>query len=504
MALTKASYSMIQGAVANVLDFGADSTGVASSTVAFQAAIDSLTNGGGVYVPQGTYLLNVTNGVSLDNNITMFGDGAASIIRFSTQDSFRTDGKSNIVIKDIKFKNENARLYFNNCTNVQMLSCYGDGALTTTGDLTQQGFWFAGCRDVLVENCQLVNYYNGVYLSEKDYPTNPSAFPCERVTVRGGSIIQTSHGLTNQYPTGVYGYQVRFLHVDGVYFQDIKPKTGATSLYIGYGVYEGDGTLGNLTEVKVTNCSFANIDANTETFIGILTSVSRDTVVDSCTFRMAGGIGFDRGSRNTQISNCFFDNASCYSGESTGVTSYNIFTFVNNFVINNPTTTGVIVQNTSASGFLRNTIIANNFFKNLGFGALWLRGVDFASVTDNYFEDCNTTGNANDFYAGAINFFGCTNGLVDGNTIIQGLSGQLLYGVTSANPTHAINITQNNRISGVNTSILRPLTAPPTVGSWTTGQFISNWTPSAGGTPGWVCVTGGTPGTWKAMANLAV
>lgn len=27
--------------------------------------------------------------------------------------------------------------------------------------------------------------------------------------------------------------------------------------------------------------------------------------------------------------------------------------------------------------------------------------------------------------------------------------------------------------------------------------------PAGGGAPGWVCVTGGTPGTWKAMASLA-
>ena len=30
-----------------------------------------------------------------------------------------------------------------------------------------------------------------------------------------------------------------------------------------------------------------------------------------------------------------------------------------------------------------------------------------------------------------------------------------------------------------------------------------NTTPVAGGTPGWVCITAGAPGTWKAMANLA-
>jgi hypothetical protein len=46
-------------------------------------------------------------------------------------------------------------------------------------------------------------------------------------------------------------------------------------------------------------------------------------------------------------------------------------------------------------------------------------------------------------------------------------------------------------------------TAPPTVGTWKRGDIVFNKTPSAGGTPGWVCVTAGTPGTWKAMANVA-
>jgi hypothetical protein len=46
-------------------------------------------------------------------------------------------------------------------------------------------------------------------------------------------------------------------------------------------------------------------------------------------------------------------------------------------------------------------------------------------------------------------------------------------------------------------------TAPPTAGTWVHGDIMLNTTPSAGGTPGWVCTTAGTPGTWKAMANVA-
>lgn len=68
MSLTKATYSMIQGAAYNVLDFGADPTGVASSVAAFTAAV---ANGGTVYVPSGTYKLD--NKISItENNTTLW------------------------------------------------------------------------------------------------------------------------------------------------------------------------------------------------------------------------------------------------------------------------------------------------------------------------------------------------------------------------------------------------------------------------------------------------
>lgn len=45
--------------------------------------------------------------------------------------------------------------------------------------------------------------------------------------------------------------------------------------------------------------------------------------------------------------------------------------------------------------------------------------------------------------------------------------------------------------------------SPPAYGTWARGDQCVNPLPSAGGTPGWVCVTGGAPGTWKAMASIA-
>ena len=80
MSLTKVSYSMIRGAVANVLDFGAIGNGTTDDTAAIQAAINSLSvTGGVVYLPTNTYkitapLTNTKSGVSL------VGDGSAATI----------------------------------------------------------------------------------------------------------------------------------------------------------------------------------------------------------------------------------------------------------------------------------------------------------------------------------------------------------------------------------------------------------------------------------------
>lgn len=78
MALTKVSYSMIQGAVYNVLDYGADLTGLTDSTQAIENAIIAAGDGGAVFFPAGTYKTTSTiNG----SNRVLFGVGEASIIK---------------------------------------------------------------------------------------------------------------------------------------------------------------------------------------------------------------------------------------------------------------------------------------------------------------------------------------------------------------------------------------------------------------------------------------
>jgi hypothetical protein len=45
--------------------------------------------------------------------------------------------------------------------------------------------------------------------------------------------------------------------------------------------------------------------------------------------------------------------------------------------------------------------------------------------------------------------------------------------------------------------------AAPASGPWNQGDILWNNAPTAGGTLGWVCVSSGSPGTWKAIAGIA-
>lgn len=109
MSLTKVSYSMIQGAVVNALDFGADPTGVADSASAIQAALDyagSLTipdtpfsgygyvvkGGTTVFFPAGQYKTTAT--LTVPQNVSVEGAGKYSTVIRPTVDGqvMRNDG----------------------------------------------------------------------------------------------------------------------------------------------------------------------------------------------------------------------------------------------------------------------------------------------------------------------------------------------------------------------------------------------------------------------------
>lgn len=81
MSLTKATYSMIEGAPVNVLDYGAVGNGVANDTAAFNAAI-AAAGSQSIYVPEGTYLITgtVTGSFFSYGGVTISGGSVVSIV----------------------------------------------------------------------------------------------------------------------------------------------------------------------------------------------------------------------------------------------------------------------------------------------------------------------------------------------------------------------------------------------------------------------------------------
>ena len=111
MSLTKATYSMIEGAVVNVLDYGADNTGTNDNAAAIRLALDyagSLTRGATVLFPEGTYkvlstvFIPTTTGIVLrGENAILEGQGAGvgTILETGAQ-AYSTGGTSNFTFNE--------------------------------------------------------------------------------------------------------------------------------------------------------------------------------------------------------------------------------------------------------------------------------------------------------------------------------------------------------------------------------------------------------------------
>jgi len=93
----------------------------------------------------------------------------------------------------------------------------------------------------------------------------------------------------------------------------------------------------------------------------------------------------------------------------------------------------------------------------------------------------------NNFVNGLVTSITTVNG--DGNVISARLLGNLF---------------NNGARNTVGKASISESASAPTTGTWDRGDRVYNSSPSAGGTVGWVCVSGGTSGTWKAFGNIDV
>lgn len=128
MGLTKVTFSMIDGAAINVIDYGADPTGVADSAAAIQAAIDAAPAQGTIVFAPGTYLISQT--ITLKDSIVIDGGGAVIKAKDATnfEQMLLASSKSYVQIQNIRLNankagrssGQNVRfmgLVFDGCTD---------------------------------------------------------------------------------------------------------------------------------------------------------------------------------------------------------------------------------------------------------------------------------------------------------------------------------------------------------------------------------------------------
>lgn len=113
-------------------------------------------------------------------------------------------------------------------------------------------------------------------------------------------------------------------------------------------------------------------------------------------------------------------------------------------------------------------------------------------------------------YAGYVGFLGFVNlngageaGVISGNYCFESPVGKIVSA-----PRQGVVAFSNYNQSGAmidyqNLVAIGRASAAPTTGTYAAGSIVYNSSPSAGGTVGWVCVTSGTPGTWKTFGTIA-
>jgi hypothetical protein len=204
MSLTKATYAMINGAVANVLDYGADPTGATASDAAIAAALASGSKH--VYFPQGTY--KTTAVINRPNSVRMFGDGPSASVISAAHNGIIVDtspavlsGDSYNTLEDIGFTNAAT---YNSSIGIKLTNMNQPSikrVRVTGGPVIGMQLVFVlngEFEEISVTDCTDVGIY--LYSAGLATGTNRNAFKCiNNNYCHEGIVVDTAGGLCNVF-----------------------------------------------------------------------------------------------------------------------------------------------------------------------------------------------------------------------------------------------------------------------------------------------------------------
>jgi hypothetical protein len=497
MSLTKATYSMISGAVGNVLDYGADPTGVGNSTAAFNAALAANNS---VFVPAGTYAVKNITGIRSGSEL--FGEGETSILKMidTTGDSHVLDINHNtfdqvytgIYVHDLQLQGSSA-------TPVFTEQCHLIAMTGVTGGIFERLKLFAFAGD-------------GFYIGSGD--SGVDEYHNNNITIRDCFF----DGVNKENRQGISVIDCNNLLIDRCNFVNITKSTMPGAIDI-----EPDGNAYHVVKnITVSNSRFFNIGGSFAV-IGVLLPVDFTTAATGFYFTNnfieQCGVGFafryDVTGGVAEASNSFGLNIVGNTVKDSGC-PFKVFNVKDCSIINNQfnvVSDGAFVSFSGANQNAIDVVISNNLFYKVGSSdgsGLQIFNATRVTITGNEFNDCGvgTVGNSN---AIVFNTGTSSNVTISNNNFVTP-NGTTLVAILKQ-PLHtytpAGNIRLQNRFSGLPANfdyrIGDPIfgTAPPVAGAWSVNDRVFNSVPAAAQPQGWVNSVAGTPGTWLAMANLA-
>lgn len=229
MALTKVTYSMIEGAVVNAVDYGANGNGVANNLSAFTAALLQSQNKV-LYIPSGTYIINFATQNALQPlaNTKIVGEGK---------------GKTILVFQRNSSLDANCFDVINNNFALQDLSIQSQvvsGGLTGTISIVG-----AKASFIDIENCELDGAMTNV-------TTTLSHYAYAVKFGETGSITDT-----NLFNCDIHNFAYCFLKANIWTSNQNRINVSNCNFYSNY--YEDaafNSPLGTMANVAVQNCSF--------------------------------------------------------------------------------------------------------------------------------------------------------------------------------------------------------------------------------------------------------
>lgn len=403
MALTKVTYSMIDGAYANVKDYGVKGDGTTNDTLAIQQVLRDFAGINPVFFPPGTYLVagdailsgNVTKeGIQIPSDCSIdFADGAELQLITTTSPQYNVlciYNVSNVHIVGGKLIGDTDNhppgvlgsnfngigLRIQGATNVYVNGMsaekmYADGFAIVYDDVIAP---FPECENIVLENCtSTYNYRNGL-----------SVIGCEDGAVLGGTYAYNGQATQAGIGTGIdiEPNPVSMTLPDAAYVKKYavtnasinNNRTNGLQIF-GAGTSPNNGIAEDIT--LQNNRLWGNL-TNISSFQATNVIISGNTL-NSCT---GNGIAVNSCKRTVVDSNVIYDTQ--LSGilvSETGFVSENI-EISNNTVVDSGVA-GIGVTQSEKSAVQNNIVISSSQAGDNAFDNIFVDDSDFIIVSGN-------------------------------------------------------------------------------------------------------------------------